>query len=203
MTSRYSRRQPLPEGLGPGERDFFVELRRMVDAASLTYRELERKTSTVRTDAADPAFYSKSQWARWLNGQAMPPRWAVRLAHYRAGDHARAVTRYEQAADVFRESRQLPSSPLTPDPRLRTNEEIPNGCRYPPPAPRDPGPGSQRTEHRPSSGNPPAFSHPAGQLGRPASPDTVASLITARSACAGFGRAARAAQAGRSRLARP
>ena len=46
----------------------------MVDAASLTYRELERKTSTVRTDAADPAFYSKSQWARWLNGQAMPPR---------------------------------------------------------------------------------------------------------------------------------
>jgi tetratricopeptide (TPR) repeat protein len=78
MTSRYSRRQPLPEGLGPGERDFFVELRRMVDAASLTYRELERKTSTVRTDAADPAFYSKSQWARWLNGQAMPPRRAVR-----------------------------------------------------------------------------------------------------------------------------
>jgi len=110
----------------------------MVDAASLTYRELERKTSTVRTDAADPAFYSKSQWARWLNGQAMPPRRAVRLAHYRAGDHARAVTRYEQAADVFRESRQLPSSPLTPDPRLRTNEEIPNGCGSPPPAPRDP-----------------------------------------------------------------
>src|SRR6185437_11651626 len=84
MTSRYSRRQPLPEGLGPGERDFFVELRRMVDAASLTYRELERKTSTVRTDAADPAFYSKSQWARWLNGQAMPPHFTGRATELAA-----------------------------------------------------------------------------------------------------------------------
>jgi tetratricopeptide (TPR) repeat protein len=49
-----------------------------VDAAGLTYRELERTTSTVRTDAADSSFYSKSQWSRWLNGQAMPPRRAVR-----------------------------------------------------------------------------------------------------------------------------
>ena len=53
----------------------------MVEAAGLTYRELEKKTSTVRTDAAASSFYSKSQWARWLNGQAMPPRRAVlRLA---------------------------------------------------------------------------------------------------------------------------
>jgi tetratricopeptide (TPR) repeat protein/transcriptional regulator with XRE-family HTH domain len=79
MTGRPSRRQPLPDGLRPGERDFLVELRRVVDAAGLTYRELEKKTTTVRTDAADPAFFSKSQWARWLNGQAMPPRRAVRL----------------------------------------------------------------------------------------------------------------------------
>ena len=43
-----------------------------------TYRELERKTTTARTGAAEPAFFSKSQWARWLNGQAMPPRRAVR-----------------------------------------------------------------------------------------------------------------------------
>jgi tetratricopeptide (TPR) repeat protein len=49
-----------------------------VDAAGLTYRELERTTSTVRTDAADSSFHSKSQWSRWLNGQAMPPRRAVR-----------------------------------------------------------------------------------------------------------------------------
>ena len=74
MTVRPSRRQPLPDELRPGERDFFVELRRVVDAAGLTYRELEKKTTTVRTDAAGPAFFSKSQWARWLNGRAMPPR---------------------------------------------------------------------------------------------------------------------------------
>ncbi|HEY1822671.1 MAG TPA: tetratricopeptide repeat protein [Trebonia sp.] len=78
MKSRSSRWQPLPEGLSPGERELFLELRRLVDAAGLTYRELERKTSTVRTDSADAVFYSKSQWARWLNGQAMPPRRAVR-----------------------------------------------------------------------------------------------------------------------------
>jgi len=77
MKSRSSRWQPLPEGLRPGERDFVLELRRVVDAAGLTYRELEKKTSTVRTDAAAATFYSKSQWARWLNGQAMPPRRAV------------------------------------------------------------------------------------------------------------------------------
>jgi tetratricopeptide (TPR) repeat protein/transcriptional regulator with XRE-family HTH domain len=71
-------RQPLPDGLRPGERDFFLELRRLVDTAGLTYRELEKRTSTVRTDEAGSAFYSKSQWARWLNGQAMPPRRAVR-----------------------------------------------------------------------------------------------------------------------------
>jgi tetratricopeptide (TPR) repeat protein/transcriptional regulator with XRE-family HTH domain len=81
MKSRGQRWQPLPEGLGPGEQDFFLELRRVVEAAGLTYRELEKKTSTVRTDAAAASFYSKSQWARWLNGQAMPPRRAVlRLA---------------------------------------------------------------------------------------------------------------------------
>ena len=59
MAGRPSRRQPLPDGLRPGERDFLFELRRVVDAAGLTYRELEKKTTTVRTDAADPAFFSK------------------------------------------------------------------------------------------------------------------------------------------------
>ena len=71
-------RQSLPDGLRPGERDFFLELRRVVDAAGFTYRELEKKTSTLGTGVAGSSFYSKSQWARWLNGQAMPPRRAVR-----------------------------------------------------------------------------------------------------------------------------
>lgn len=74
-------RRPLPEGLRPGARDFFAELRRVVDTAGLTTRELERRTLTVRTGAVAPAFYSKSQWSRWLNGQGVPPRQAVqRLA---------------------------------------------------------------------------------------------------------------------------
>lgn len=74
-------RKSLPEGLRPGQRDFFTELRRVVDTAGLTTRELERRTSTVRIGAIAPVLYSKSQWGRWLNGQAVPPRQAVhRLA---------------------------------------------------------------------------------------------------------------------------
>jgi tetratricopeptide (TPR) repeat protein len=80
MNGRGQRRS-LPEGLRPGERDFFLELRRVVDVAGLTTRELEKRTLTVRTGTAAPAFYSKSQWSRWLNGQGVPPRQAVqRLA---------------------------------------------------------------------------------------------------------------------------
>jgi tetratricopeptide (TPR) repeat protein/transcriptional regulator with XRE-family HTH domain len=122
MKSRSSRWQPLPEGLSPGEREFFVELRRLVEAAGLTYRELEKKTSTARTDAADPVFYSKSQWARWLNGQAMPPRRALRrLAEVLTGDDLPAAQllvlwdrgdsggHAEQSEDAPVPPRQLPS----------------------------------------------------------------------------------------------
>ena len=74
-------RRPLPEGLRPGEQDFFAELRQVVDVARLTTRELERRTLAARTGTAAPSFYSKSQWGRWLNGQGVPPRQAVqRLA---------------------------------------------------------------------------------------------------------------------------
>jgi tetratricopeptide (TPR) repeat protein/transcriptional regulator with XRE-family HTH domain len=110
MSSRSSRRWPLPDGLRPGERDFFIELRRIVDAVGLTYRELERKTSTVRTDAADSSFYSKSQWSRWLNGQAMPPRRAVRrLAEVVTADDPtaeRLLHLWEQTAISTRDSQQ-------------------------------------------------------------------------------------------------
>jgi tetratricopeptide (TPR) repeat protein len=74
-------RRPLPEGLGPGEQDFFAELRRVADMARLTTRELEKRTMSARTGTAPASFHSKSQWARWLNGQGIPPRQAVqRLA---------------------------------------------------------------------------------------------------------------------------
>src|SRR5690349_162087 len=72
------RRRPLPAGLTQPEREFFVELRRLVDIAGFSYRALEEMTSSYKPATGDSAFYSKSQWSRWLNGQSMPPRNAVR-----------------------------------------------------------------------------------------------------------------------------
>jgi tetratricopeptide (TPR) repeat protein len=71
------RRLPLPAGLTQPEREFFLELRRLTDVAGFTYRALEELTSSLKP-AADPCFYGKSQWGRWLNGQSMPPRNAIR-----------------------------------------------------------------------------------------------------------------------------
>jgi tetratricopeptide (TPR) repeat protein/transcriptional regulator with XRE-family HTH domain len=72
------RRRPLPAGLTQPEREFFEELRRLIDIAGLSYRELEELTSSCKPDTDNPHFYSKSQWSRWLNGQSRPPRNAVR-----------------------------------------------------------------------------------------------------------------------------
>ena len=72
------RRPPLPAGLTSPEREFFLELRRLTDVAGLTCRALEELTSTFKPTADNPSFHSKSQWGRWLNGQSMPPRNAVR-----------------------------------------------------------------------------------------------------------------------------
>jgi tetratricopeptide (TPR) repeat protein len=65
-------RPSLPARLSSAERDFYLELRRLVSAAGLSCRALEESTS-VRSD-----FFSKSQWARWLNGISGPPRNAIR-----------------------------------------------------------------------------------------------------------------------------
>ena len=72
------RRLPLHAGLTQPEREFFLELRRLTDVAGLTCRALEELTSSFKPAADNPSFYSKSQWGRWLNGQSMPPRNAVR-----------------------------------------------------------------------------------------------------------------------------
>jgi tetratricopeptide (TPR) repeat protein len=71
------RRPPLPAGLTQPEREFFLELRRLTVVADLSYRKLEELTSSFRP-ADNPSFYSKSQWSRWVNAQAMPPRNAIR-----------------------------------------------------------------------------------------------------------------------------
>jgi tetratricopeptide (TPR) repeat protein len=49
-----------------------------VDVAGLSSRALEEATSAARSGSSQPSFYSESQWGRWLNGQSLPPRKAVR-----------------------------------------------------------------------------------------------------------------------------
>jgi tetratricopeptide (TPR) repeat protein len=71
-------RRSLPVRLTPAERNFHAELRRLVDAAGLSFRALEESTSAARSDSGESFFYSKSQWGRWLNGQSLPPRKAIR-----------------------------------------------------------------------------------------------------------------------------
>jgi WD40 repeat protein len=71
-------RPPLPAQLTAAERDFYTQLRQMVGAAGLSCRALEESTSSARSDAEPACFYSKSQWGRWLNGESLPPRKAVR-----------------------------------------------------------------------------------------------------------------------------
>jgi tetratricopeptide (TPR) repeat protein len=78
MRNRDQRRPPLPAELTPAEREFFLELRRLVDVAGFSCRALEESTSSFKSADEDSCFYSKSQWGRWLNAQSLPPRKAVR-----------------------------------------------------------------------------------------------------------------------------
>lgn len=74
-------RSSLPAGIPLAERAFYLELRRLVVASGLSVRALQEITSSVRSPSGASCFYSKSQWARWLNGESRPPRKAVaRLA---------------------------------------------------------------------------------------------------------------------------
>jgi tetratricopeptide (TPR) repeat protein len=91
----------LPAGLTQPEREFFLELRLLIDVAGFTYRALEELTSSFRP-AADPCFYGKSQWGRWLNGQSMPPRNAVRrLAEVLAAEGIAAAHLLDLRARTF------------------------------------------------------------------------------------------------------
>ena len=78
MHSHAQHRRSLPVRLTTAERNFYMELRRLVDAAGLSFRVLEESTSAARSDSGESSFYSKSQWGRWLNGQSLAPRKAIR-----------------------------------------------------------------------------------------------------------------------------
>jgi tetratricopeptide (TPR) repeat protein len=58
-------RAPLPTRLTSAEREFYTELRRLVDAAGLSVREL------AGTGA------DETVWEGWINGQSLPPQRAV------------------------------------------------------------------------------------------------------------------------------
>ena len=45
MSNHDQRRTQLPVRLTPAERDFYLELRRLVDVAGLSFRALEESTS--------------------------------------------------------------------------------------------------------------------------------------------------------------
>jgi tetratricopeptide (TPR) repeat protein len=66
MRSRDQRRPPLPARLTLAEREFYTELRRLVDVSGLSAADLGG------TAAGETA------WEGWLNGQSLPPRRAVR-----------------------------------------------------------------------------------------------------------------------------
>ena len=70
-------RSPLPAGMPLAERDFYLELRRLIDISGLTVRALEEMTSSAGPPSGESCFHSKSQWARWLNGKSRPPQKAV------------------------------------------------------------------------------------------------------------------------------
>jgi AAA ATPase-like protein/helix-turn-helix protein len=105
------RRRPLPAGLTQTEQEFFGELRRLTDIAGFSYRALEEKTSSFKPAADNPSFYSKSQWSRWLNGQSMPPRNAVkRLAGLLAAEDVAAG----RLLDLWSRTMELASADASP-----------------------------------------------------------------------------------------
>jgi hypothetical protein len=79
------RRLPLPAALSPAQRDFYSELRRLIDVAGFTCRALESATSSA-AGPGEPIFYSKSRWGRWVNAQSHPPRKAVKILAIKLAD---------------------------------------------------------------------------------------------------------------------
>jgi tetratricopeptide (TPR) repeat protein len=65
MHDQDRRRPALPARLAPAEREFFVELRRLLDAAGLSARDL----ASPKADAAS--------WQGWIDGKSLPPQQAV------------------------------------------------------------------------------------------------------------------------------
>ena len=66
MQNQDRRRPPLPVRLTSAEREFYTELRRLVDASALSAGDLSRTTA------------GQNAWEDWLNGKSLPPLRALR-----------------------------------------------------------------------------------------------------------------------------
>jgi tetratricopeptide (TPR) repeat protein len=111
------RRPPLPARLSVAERGFYAQLRRVADSAGLSCRGLELATVSARSEAGPACFYSKSQWARWLNGGSPPPRRAVtKLASFLSGEGIDASLLTELWDRAFAEASPAltPAGPMVP-----------------------------------------------------------------------------------------
>jgi hypothetical protein len=85
-----TRWKPLAAGSAPQVRELVVRLRELKDQVGISTVALARKTA-----------YSRSSWARWLNGQTVPPRSVVETFGEVAGlsepDRARLLALRELA----------------------------------------------------------------------------------------------------------
>jgi hypothetical protein len=68
------RRPPLPLRLTGAEREFYLEPRRLTCVGACP----GGIDLVTKIEFGELSFFSKSQWARWLNGESQPPRKAVR-----------------------------------------------------------------------------------------------------------------------------
>jgi NACHT domain len=128
VPSRDQQRLPLPAALSPAQRDFYDELRRLIDVAGLTCRALEAVTSAP-PGSGEPVFYSKSRWGRWVNGQSQPPRKAIKiLAGKLADDEIKAGHLLELWDGAFAPvSQPRPPAPSDPSHVLAPRAESPPG----------------------------------------------------------------------------
>lgn len=110
MGDQMTRWTPLPGAVEPQVRDLAARLRELKDQVGITTTALARKTA-----------YSRSSWARSLNGRTVPPRSAVETFGELVGmapadaDMARLLALWELADQVRTESR--PTRDVEPQPQ--------------------------------------------------------------------------------------
>ncbi|MEU4151736.1 helix-turn-helix domain-containing protein [Streptomyces sp. NPDC026659] len=121
----------LPDSLDPLSRQLIVRLRELKDRSGLSLHALENKTG-----------YSRSSWARYLNGRAIPPHAAIEeLARACDADPATLLVLHETAEPERRQD-EAPGTAGPPPTSARTAESAPPDTE--PPAAEPPHPARRR-----------------------------------------------------------